>query len=71
MKMYFKHKKFIEMMGKKSCRLHIRVTDETRIVWLKLCKQLNGSTQSQVFRGLVEKVAKETETEVKSGQNTI
>lgn len=71
MKMYFKHKKFSEMMGKKSSRIHIRVTNETRMVWLKLCEQLNGATQSQAFRILIDKVAKETETAVSGGQKTI
>lgn len=59
------------MLGKKTNRLHIRVTDETRITWLKLCEQLKGATQSQVFRNLIEKVAKETETAVKCGEITI
>jgi antitoxin component of RelBE/YafQ-DinJ toxin-antitoxin module len=59
------------MLGKKSSRIHIRVTNETRMVWLKLCEQLHGATQSQVFRILIEKVAKETETAVNCGQNTI
>ena len=56
------------MVGKKSSRLHIRVTDETRMVWLKLCKQLNGATQSQVFRNMIEKIAKETEAAINGGQ---
>ena len=53
--MHQKHK-FFEMMTKKSSRLHIRVTDETRMVWLKLCEQLNGATQSQVFRNMIVKM---------------
>ena len=59
------------MMGNKSSRLHIRMTNETRMVWLKLCEQLNGATQSQVFRSLIEKVANETETAIKSGEDTM
>lgn len=59
------------MLGKKTNRLHIRVTDETRITWLKLCEELSGATQSQVFRNLIEKVANETEAAIKSGENTI
>lgn len=59
------------MMEKKSSRLHIRMTDETRMVWLKLCEQLNGATQSQVFRNMIEKVAKETEAAIKGGEDTI
>lgn len=59
------------MMGNKSSRLHIRMTKETRMAWLKLCEQLNGATQSQVFRNLIDKVAKETETAIKGGENTI
>lgn len=47
------------------------MTDETRMVWLKLCEQLNGATQSQVFRNLIDKVAKETEASVNCGQKTI
>lgn len=59
------------MMGKRSSRLHVRMTSETRMVWLKLCEQLNGATQSQVFRNLIAKVANETETAIKGGENTI
>ena len=59
------------MMGNKSSRLHIRVTNETRMVWLKLCEELNGATQSQVFRNLIDKIAKETGAAVNCGQKTI
>ena len=46
--------KFFEMMTKKSLRIHVRVTPETRVAWIRSCEK-SGKTQSQVFRYLVDK----------------
>lgn len=41
---------------RKSERIEIRMTPETKEDWLRVCNLLPGNTQSKVFRTLVFKV---------------
>ncbi len=40
----------------KNAQIHIRVSDEIKSQWLDICDTMQGNTQSQVFRKLIEKL---------------
>ena len=45
-------------MRTKTERIHIRVAPGTKIVWLDLCRILDGGTQSENFEFIVMAIAK-------------
>lgn len=55
------------MLTKKSLRIHVRVTPETRLTWIRSCEK-SGKTQSQAFRTLVDKFSDMTSTVDKNGE---
>ena len=59
--------KFFEMMTKKSLRIHVRVTPETRVAWIRSCEKA-GKKQSQVFRDLVDRFSDTINAGVESGE---
>lgn len=54
-------------MTKKSLRIHVRVTPETRVAWIRSCVK-SGKTQSQAFRDLVDKFSDMTNTVNENGE---
>ena len=40
----------------KDAQIHVRVSENTRKQWLAVCESMDGNTQSQVFRKLIEKL---------------
>ena len=37
-------------------QIHVRVSEDSYKHWIEICAQLNGNTQSTVFRNLINKI---------------
>ena len=40
----------------KAYQIHVRVSEDSYKQWIEICAQLNGNTQSTVFRNLINKI---------------
>ena len=63
------NREFFEIMKRKSERVFIRMTPETKADWLELCEQLPGKTQSQVFRNMIVIIDSDAELRMKLMRN--